>query len=161
MRRCRAVARANIFRAEFEYDDDDPSGYRAGMARIGRLAGGQELAVKLFEIPPSEQLCPYHYEYVEEWLVVIDGAPTLRTKDGESQLERGDVVAFPAGPDGAHKVSNQSEKPAIVLMFSSASEPAVSVYPDSDKIGVWTPGGADNVMLKRADGSVDYYEGER
>jgi uncharacterized cupin superfamily protein len=154
------VARANIFQAEFSYDGDDPPGYRAGLARVGQLAGGEELAVKLFQIPPNENLCPYHYEYVEEWLVVVEGTPTLRTKDGTSELERGDVVAFPAGPDGVHKVSNQSERTATVLMFSSAREPSVAVYPDSDKIGVWTPGGADNVMLKRADGGVDYYDGE-
>jgi hypothetical protein len=36
----------------------------------------------------------------------------------------------------------------------------VAVYPDGDKIGVWVPGGADNVMLRRADGNVGYYEGE-
>jgi hypothetical protein len=45
-------------------------------------------------------------------------------------------------------------------MFSSAREPSVAVYPDSDKIGVWVPGGADNVMLHRADGRVPYYDQE-
>jgi hypothetical protein len=45
-------------------------------------------------------------------------------------------------------------------MFSSAHEPAVAVYPDSDKIGVWTPGSADNVILRRRDGDVGYYEDE-
>jgi hypothetical protein len=35
------------------------------------------------------------------------------------------------------------------------------VYPDSDNIGVW-PGNPDDVaMLHRADGAVDYYDGER
>jgi hypothetical protein len=48
-----------------------------------------------------------------------------------------------------------------VLMFSKAFEPAVAVYPDSDKIGVWTAGRVDNVMLHRRDGAVDYWEGER
>ncbi len=47
-----------------------------------------------------------------------------------------------------------------LLMFSSSHEPAVAVYPDSDKIGVWVPGGADNLMLRRADGHVPYYDGE-
>ena len=45
-------------------------------------------------------------------------------------------------------------------MFSSAFEPAVAVYPDSDKVGVRVPGGADNVMLRRADGNAGYYDGE-
>ena len=50
------MARPNIFNAEFEYDDADPPGYRAGIARVGRLAGGEELAVKLFELPAGESL---------------------------------------------------------------------------------------------------------
>jgi uncharacterized cupin superfamily protein len=57
-------------------------------------------------------------------------------------------------------VLNRSEQAVRILMFSSAEEPAVSVYPDSDKIGVWTPGRRDNVMLRRAEGNVDYYDGE-
>ncbi len=32
---------------------------------------------------------------------------------------------------------NRSDASARMLMFSSARVPAVSVYPDSDKIGVW------------------------
>ena len=38
--------------------------------------------------------------------------------------------------------------------------PTVSVYPDSDKLGVYTEGGADDVIVRRSSG-VDYYEGER
>ena len=154
------MARPNVFTGEFEYDDDDRDGYRAGMARVGQKAGGKELAVKLFEIPPGQSLCPYHYEYVEEWLIVLDGALTLRVPDGERRLERGEVVCFPTGPDGAHKVSNAGPEAARILMFSSAAEPAVAVYPDSDKIGVWPPNPDDKVMLRREDGQRDYYDRE-
>ena len=55
----------------------------------------------------------------------------------------------------------RGEAPARVMMFSSAREPAVAVYPDSDKIGVWPPNREDALMVKRADGKVDYWEGER
>ena len=47
------------------------------------------------------------------------------------------------------------------MMFSSAREPAVAVYPDSDKIGVWPGNPEDEVMLRRADGAVGYWDGER
>jgi uncharacterized cupin superfamily protein len=103
---------------------------------------------------------PYHYEYEEEWLVVIDGAVTIRVPAGEEQLEPGDLVRFPPGPDGAHKLMNRSQAPAHVLMFSSSHEPAVAVYPDSDKIGVWPGNDVDKVMLRRADGNVGYFDGE-
>ena len=154
------MARPNIFDAEFEYDDSDPEGYRAGVARVGQLAGGRDLAVKLYEIPGGEMLCPYHYEYEEEWLLVLDGTIELRTPDGTEELRRGDVVCFPPGPGGAHKTSNRGSETARILMFSSAREPAVAIYPDSDKIGVFTPNEDDKVMARRADSHLDYYDGE-
>jgi uncharacterized cupin superfamily protein len=154
------VADANVFSAELHYDLEDPEGYRCAVARVGQAAGGEELSVKLFELPQGESLCPYHYEYVEEWLVVLDGAVDVRRTDGLHTHTRGDVVRFAPGPDGAHKVTGSGEQPARVLMFSSAQEPAVAVYPDSDKVGVWVPGGADNVMLRREHGNVAYYDGE-
>jgi uncharacterized cupin superfamily protein len=150
----------NIFSAEMEYDDDDPAGYKAAAANVGMLAGGKELAVKLFEVPAGQSLCPYHYEYVEEWLLVIDGAVVVRVPDGDTTLHKGDLMCFEVGPPGAHKVSNTEDQTARVLMFSSGREPAVAVYPDSDKIGVWTGNPDDKLMLKRADGQVDYWEGE-
>ena len=84
------VRNANVLSDHFEYDDSDPDGYRAGMARVGKAAGGEELAVKAFSLPPGQSLCPYHYEYEEEWLVVLEGRVALRTPAGETELGRGD-----------------------------------------------------------------------
>ena len=84
----------------------------------------------------------------------------MRTPAGEEQLERGAVVAFPPGPDGAHKARNAGPEPARVLMFSSAHEPAVAVYPDRGKVGVWPGDRVDELMFRRSDGGVGYYDGE-
>jgi uncharacterized cupin superfamily protein len=154
------MPRPNIFESDFSYDETDPPGYRAGARRVGDEAGGRDLSVRLFEIPPGEALCPYHYEYEEEWLIVLEGAITLRTPEGSSELTRGDVACFPPGPQGAHKTTNGGEATARIVMFSSAREPSVAVYPDSDKIGVWPGNDDDKLMLRRADGAVDYYDGE-
>ena len=154
------MPRPNVFSADCEYDAADPAGYRSGQARVGQAAGGQALAVKVFELPAGQSVCPYHYEYEEEWLVVLSGSIVLRTPTGEQELQSGDVACFPAGPSGAHKTTNRGEETARVLMFSSAREPAVAVYPDSDKIGVWPGNPDDKVMLRRGDGGVDYWDGE-
>jgi uncharacterized cupin superfamily protein len=87
----------------------------------------------IYDIAPCAASSPYHYEYTEEWLLVVDGTVTVRTPDGEQTLERGALARFPAGPDGAHKIMNRSDAPARALLFSSARAPAVSVYPDSNK----------------------------
>jgi len=151
----------NVFDAQPEYDSSDPRGYRSGVAAVGRAAGGMTNNVKVYELPTDQSVSPYHYEYEEEWLLVLEGTVVLRDPDGEHPLGPGDLVCFPSGPEGAHKVSNPGEASARVMMFSSAREPAVAVYPDSDKIGVWPGRGSDTVMVKRADGAVDYWEGER
>jgi uncharacterized cupin superfamily protein len=118
------------------------------------------LNVKVYEVPPRQSLSPYHYEFEEEWLLVLSGLPTLRTPDGERTLASGELVCFPPGPAGAHKLSNRTDEVVRALMFSSSREPAVAVYPDSDKIGAWPGNEADTVMLRRADGRVDYWDGE-
>jgi uncharacterized cupin superfamily protein len=161
MRESNAMTLANLFGAEFEYDSDDPVGYRSGVANLGRIAGGQANIVKLFELPPGQSICPYHYEYEEEWLLVVDGELRLRQPDGARSLTRGDLLCFSAGPDGAHKLTNDGQQVALAMMWSSAPELAVAVYPDSDKIGVWTGNDADKLMVRRADGGVDYWDGER
>jgi uncharacterized cupin superfamily protein len=155
------VDRANIFGAEFEYENSDPEGYKSGVARIGKAVGGIALAVKLYEVPPGQSICPYHYEYEEEWLIVLEGAVVVRVPDGEHELVKGDIVCFPPGPSGAHKATARGEQAAHLLMCSSAREPAVAVYPDSDKLGVWPGNPEDNMMVRRADGGVDYWDGER
>jgi len=154
------LQRASFLSDDFEYDAGDPDGYRSGVIHITKAIGAQALAVKAFEIPAGQSLCPYHYEYEEEWLVVLDGAVIVRTPHGEDTLERGDIVQFAPGPTGAHKVGNRGDSSAHIIMFSGAREPSVAVYPDSDKIGVWPGNPDDHVILRRRDGAVDYFDGE-
>jgi len=66
--------RANVFTSDFDYDDSDPDGYRSGEKR----AGGEALTVRVYELPPGQSVCPYHYEYEEEWLLVLEGAVVVR-----------------------------------------------------------------------------------
>lgn len=107
-----------------------------GRLDIGAALGSEETAMFLYDVAPGESL-PYHYEYVEEWLLVVDGTVAVRTPTGDQVLSRGDIARFAAGPEGAHQVANRSTAPARVMLFSKVAVPAVSVYPDSDTIGVW------------------------
>jgi uncharacterized cupin superfamily protein len=151
--------RPNLQRLTFEYDPSDPEGFRSAGANLGALLGARELSVKAFELPPGEALCPYHYEYDEEWLVVLQGDVDLRTPAGTERLAVGDVVCFPSGPEGAHQVRSAGAT-ARVLMFSTAAVPQVAVYPDSDKIGVWPGPKEDAIMVRREEASRPYFDRE-
>jgi uncharacterized cupin superfamily protein len=150
----------NIANPEFSYDSDDPEGFRSGMFRLGKQLGAERTGTSVYEIPPKQSVCPYHYENPEEeWLLVLSGQPTLRHPEGSDRLEPWDMVFFPSGPAGAHRVQNDTEETVRVLMFSDVSHPAVTVYPDSDKVGVWAGRPEDNLLLPRSS-AVTYWEGE-
>jgi hypothetical protein len=52
-----------------------------------------------------------------------------------------------------------SDSRARTLLFSSSRVPAVSVYPDSDKIGVWAGDEETELIFKRGT-AVPWSEGE-
>jgi uncharacterized cupin superfamily protein len=130
-----------------------------GRVDVARAVGSAATLMFIYDLAPGQASCPYHYEFEEEWLLVVDGAIVLRAPDGEHTLERGDLVRFAPGPGGAHKVMNPSESPARTLMFSSSRSPAVVIYPDSDKIGVFPGDEADDLIFKRGT-AVPWAEGE-
>jgi uncharacterized cupin superfamily protein len=146
----------NLFEADLKLDEDDPPGYHTSYLRTAPLLGGEVIAFNVFELPPGNSVCPYHYECgEEEWIVVLTGRPTLRTPAGEEELEPWDCVFCPAGEEGAHKVTNRGDEPSRIVIWSNRSTPGTSVYPDSEKVGAWPPG----KIFRLAD-AVDYFEGE-
>ena len=130
-----------------------------GRIDVAQATGSTEMLMFIYDLEPGQGSSPYHYEYDEEWLLVVDGTVVVRTPDGEHALDRGELVRFPAGPEGAHKIMNRSDAPARTLLFSRRGAGyAVSVYPDSDTIGVWA-GGENDLVFERGT-AVPWAHGE-
>jgi uncharacterized cupin superfamily protein len=154
------VSRVNVANLTFDYDPDDPEGFRVGMARLGPRLGAEQTGMTVYELPAGQAVCPYHYEYgEEEWLLVLDGRPSLRTPEGVEQLAPGSVAFFTRGPQGAHQVRNDGDEPARVALFSTVVLPTATAYPDSGKVGVYT-GDADEDLIAERSSGVGYYHGE-
>ena len=154
------TAVANLFETPRGRQGDAPPGYQVPLARIGPLIGASALGLTVYELAEGQSICPYHYEYpCEEWLIVLAGGPALRTPEGESELVPGDVVCFPPGPAGAHKLTNRATDRALVAMLSTKARAALAVYPDSDKIGIFSPDDETRLLVPRSAG-VDYWYGE-
>jgi uncharacterized cupin superfamily protein len=107
--------------------------------QVARKAGAEQLGATLYELAPGADVMPLHIHHaMEELVVVIAGAPTLRTLEGERELSPGEVVAFPRGRRGAHTLVNRSSEPARYLMVSTRVAPEVVEYPELGTVRVLT-----------------------
>src|SRR3954453_22208828 len=155
------MRRYNLNDPAFADDETDPDGFKTAYDRIGPKLGGDKLGATHYLIRPGQHLCPYHYEYgEEEWLLVLEGQPSVRHPGGTDELLEGVIVAFVEGPDGAHQGSNFNDADARLLMCSKRSDTRPVVYPDSDKIMFIPKYRRDHIIVQRA-AAVDYWEGER
>lgn len=160
--------------------------------QLGTAGGSERLGASLYELPPGAESWPYHYHTGnEEAIYVLEGEGTLRIGDENEwsryPLQAGDYVALPPGPGSAHRVSNTGSSdgdsagsvevpdgddadraPLRYLVFSTMNEPDITVYPDSEKIGLFAgaaPGGDGSERVVDGyyprDAAVDYWDGEK
>ena len=146
--------------------EDIPVGHRAeheGYEYFRRkfvpFGEAKQTHVCVYEIPPGKAAYPYHFHYkTEETFYIISGEGLLRTPEGEREVRAGELIFFPAGEEGAHKLTNCSDTESLVYIdFDVTHDLDAAVYPDSGKIGVWGMG--TNQMYPKS-AAVDYYDGE-
>jgi uncharacterized cupin superfamily protein len=100
--------------------------------------GGKGWGGTLYELEPGRRSSDYHWHYgEEEILVVLAGRVTVRTPEGDRELQPWDCAWFPTGERGAHGVRNDGRDPARFVMFSSLADPEVTVYPDDARVAVF------------------------
>jgi uncharacterized cupin superfamily protein len=134
-------------------------GYEYFRRKFIPFGGAKNTLVSVYEIPPGKAAYPYHYHHKnEETFYILSGEGLLKTPEGERKVSAGQLLFFPTGPAGAHKLTNTSETENLVYIdFDVVHDVDVAVYPDSDKIGIWGMG-INKLYPQEAD--VDYYEGE-
>ena len=124
------MADQNIWTDEWESDDD----WSGGGAEAKRLPRGDQIGATLYQLEPGDFVV-YHFHHAwEELMILLRGRPTLRTPDGEQELEEGAVVHFPVGPDGGHGLKNETDELVRYVMVSTLLMPEVAEYPDLGKI---------------------------
>jgi uncharacterized cupin superfamily protein len=141
----------NLLDGDLDLENDRP-GYVSRRTSVRRRLGATMVGGSLYELSADDCVGPYHLHYgVEEWALVVSGAPVVRTPAGERELRAGDVVCFPVGPEGAHSLRG----PGRILVLSAHRSPDTLEYPASGKVGVVPPG-----KLFRLGDAVDYWSGE-
>ena len=130
------MSRPNVFHGEWEYDLAE-EGIRGRTPSIGTAL--RDLVLDSYELAPGASGYSLHAHYsIEEMFVVLRGRPTLRTHEGEEELEPGDVVGCPRGRDGTHTLCNRTDEPALVLAISTVQYPDVIVRPELGLVSVAT-----------------------
>jgi uncharacterized cupin superfamily protein len=108
---------------------------RMRMMHVGRKLGSELLGATVFEIEPGIPGLYHFHHGNEEWALVLEGTLTLRTPEGERELQRGDVAVFRRGPEGAHALGNRSTDMCRVAVFSSMRQPDVVAYQEAGVLG--------------------------
>jgi uncharacterized cupin superfamily protein len=133
------------------YGDDwdrDEAGFRT--SAVAERLGAAQVGASLYEVAPGETTWPYHFHHAaEELLVVLSGSLAVHTPSGEHKLGPGDVVLFPAGPEGAHEERNQGSAPARFLLVSTRPPLEVTEEPESGGVNVYSRHGA--LRLRRTE----------
>ena len=134
-------------------------GYEYFRRKVIPFGSAKNTLVSVYEIPPQKAAYPYHFHYKnEETFYILSGEGILKTPEGERKVGAGEFLFFPAGPAGAHRLTNNSDTENLVYIdFDVVHDIDVAVYPDSEKIGIW---GMGINRIYPQDGDVDYYEGE-
>jgi uncharacterized cupin superfamily protein len=152
---------------DLEWSELEHGGTQFGRKKLAAAAGGERIGCSLYELPAGRRSWPYHYHTGnEEAIYVLAGSGTLRLDGERVDLREGDYVALPADERGAHRVVNDADGPLRYLMVSTMDEPDLTVYPDSEKIGVYAgapPGGEGERSVHgyyRREDDVDYWTGE-
>lgn len=137
----------------------DHEGYEYYRRKFVARGAAESTLVTVYEVPPLKSAYPYHYHHKdEETFYILSGRGILKTPVGERQVGAGELLFFPAGAAGAHKLTNCSDTENLVYIdFDVIHDLDAAVYPDSGKIGVWGMG--INKVFRQSD-DVDYYEGE-
>jgi uncharacterized cupin superfamily protein len=148
----------NVYRPELA----DTAEYR--QARLAEAAGAEELGMSLYELAPGQGMVFHYHVQREELLVALSGTVSLRTATGWENLLEGEVVAFPRGERGAHGFENRTGDTVRVLMISEMTAPNISVYPDTNEIGIFDAGRRDARRFGarfRLDDAISDYGGGR
>jgi uncharacterized cupin superfamily protein len=118
-------------------DPLEPTSDGIPATRVGERAGSEHLGASLYELQPGQEMVFHYHLQREELMIVLAGRVDLRTAAGWEEIGEGEVVAFPRGERGAHGYRNNSGSPARVLMISEMDGPNISVYPDTNEIGIF------------------------
>ena len=100
---------------------------------LGDATGLTQFGVNLVRLTPGAMSALRHAHSAEdEFVLVLEGTPTLVTNEGEEALAPGLCVGFPCGTGDAHHLVNRTEADVIFLVVGTRADHDAVDYPDVD-----------------------------
>lgn len=120
--------------------------------RLGAAIGLTNFGVNLTRIVPGGQSSYRHaHSLQDEFVMVLEGEPTLVTDGGEQVLKPGMFAGFPKGSGDAHHFLNRGDRDVVLLVVGDRTPGDEVSYPDVDLAGRPAPDGG--WLFTRKDGS--------
>ncbi|WP_026987685.1 cupin domain-containing protein [Fodinicurvata fenggangensis] len=99
---------------------------------LGTLFGLANFGVNLTRLAPGGESALLHrHSRQDEFVYILEGAPTLITEEGEVTLSPGMCAGFPAGGQ-AHHLVNRTDQDAVFLEVGDRSSGDAVYYPQDD-----------------------------
>ncbi len=104
---------------------------------FSQITESKHIQFDIRSLDPDKYSFPYHFHRkAEELFYVISGESTLRTPEGFTKVESGDLVFFEEGESSAHQLYNHSAEACVFLDIRTTPEIDICEYPDSGKINI-------------------------
>ncbi len=108
---------------------------------LGEVFGLLNFGVNLTRLAPGAQSALMHrHSRQDEFIYILEGAPTLMTEAGETELRPGMCAGFPAG-GLAHHLVNRSDTDTLYLEIGDRTAGDRADYPADDLEARPGPGG--------------------
>jgi uncharacterized cupin superfamily protein len=109
---------------------------------LGDLFGLTNFGVNLTRLAPGGISALRHaHSRQDEFVYILEGAPTLVTDSGETALEPGMCAGFKAGSGDAHHLVNRSNRDVLYLEVGDRTPGDSCTYPDDDLVAGLGPDG--------------------
>ena len=142
----------------FQEDSDSIDNFRLQtvMPRLYKIMDSKHLVFDFRLLTSGQYSFPYHFHRnAEELVMILTGSMTMRTSEGFTVLNKGDLIFFEMGKTSAHQFYNHESTPCTYLDIKTVREMDVCEYPDSGKINV-----SPNSEVFLNESQVDYFYGE-
>ena len=98
---------------------------------LGDVFGLTHFGVNYTRIPPGAISALRHaHNLQDEAVFILCGRPTLRTDEGERELQPGMFVGFRAGTGNAHQLVNRTQQDVICIEIGDRTPGDQALYPD-------------------------------